>query len=207
MSLIQILFLIAIFGHLLCGYCDCLLTYVPGGGKFDFKKMSDNKIMSETIKKMPLKNTTLSMVLGCLALLMCSAGYFGVYLWIKPNSDVYAIIILIASALFFIPGTAHHVFCGVAEWFYIKLGRTEEARQAVLQFFKETSITMIACYIGSIVFGVTLFIAVITGVTSAPRWACVFNMIPLYLVLAPFRIGGCGNWSSAVMFLALLFLM
>lgn len=36
MSRIQILFLIAIFGHLLCGYCDCLLTYVPGGGKFDF---------------------------------------------------------------------------------------------------------------------------------------------------------------------------
>ena len=23
--------LTAIFGHLLCGYCDCLLTYVPGG--------------------------------------------------------------------------------------------------------------------------------------------------------------------------------
>ena len=179
MSLIQTLFLIAMFGHLLCGYCDCLLTYVPGGGKFDFKKMSDNKIMSETIKKMPLKNTTLSMVLGCLALLMCSAGYFGVYLWIKPNSDVYAIIILIASALFFIPGTAHHVFCGVAEWFYIRLGRTEEARQAVLQFFKETSITMIACYIGSIVFGVTLFIAAITGATSAPRWACIFNTMSI----------------------------
>jgi hypothetical protein len=51
------------------------------------------------------------------------------------------------------------------------------------------------------------YIAVITGATSAPRWACVFNMIPLYLVLAPFRIGGGDNRSSAVMFFALLFLI
>lgn len=43
MDTIKILFLIAIAGHLLCGYCDCLLIYIPGGKKFDYKKMSDNK--------------------------------------------------------------------------------------------------------------------------------------------------------------------
>ena len=59
MSIVKILFLIAIAGHLLCGYCDCLLTYIPGGKKFDFKQMSDNEKMSEAFSGMPLKNPQL----------------------------------------------------------------------------------------------------------------------------------------------------
>ena len=51
MSIIQILFLFAIAGHLLCGYCDCLLTYVPGGKKFGAKQLKDNVLMSKTFEK------------------------------------------------------------------------------------------------------------------------------------------------------------
>ena len=207
MSTIKILFLIALAGHLLCGYCDCLLTYVPGGKKFDFKQMSDNEKMAQTFANMPLRNPLRSMVVGCLALLMSSCGYFAIYLWMKQFSDIYAVVILIASALFFIPGAAHHVICGTAEWFYIRMGLTEEARMAVMQFFKDTSATMIACYIGLLVFGVALFAAVITGVTDLARWACVCNIVPLYLVLAPFRIAGSGNWCGAAMFAGLFFLI
>ena len=104
MSTIQVLFLTAIAGHLLCGCCDCLLTYVPGGKKFDFRQMSDNGSMSETFAKMPLRNPRLSMVLGCFALLLCSGGYYGIYLWMKLFSNTYAVILLISAALFFIPG-------------------------------------------------------------------------------------------------------
>jgi len=207
MNIIKILFLIAIAGHLLCGYCDCLLTYVPGGKKFDFKAMKSNEAMADTFEKMPLKNPLMSMILGCLALMMIATGYYGIYLWMSNFSKVYSVILLIASLLFFIPGTAHHVFCGVAQWFYIKLGRTEEARKSVVQFFKDTSITMVACYIGMLVFGVTLFVAVVTGITDIPRWACICNVIPLYLAVIPFRIDGSGNWCGAIMFLGLFLLI
>ena len=87
----HIMFLLAIAGHLLCGVCDCLMTYVPGGKKFDFN--------------------------------------------------------------------------------------------------------------------VTFFIAVVTGATSLPAWACVFNTIPPFLVLTPFRIGGSGNWGGVFMFAGLMFLI
>ena len=156
---------------------------------------------------MPLKNSQLSMLLGCLALFLSSGGYYGIYLWMRQFSEVYALILLISSLLFFIPGVAHHVFCGVAEWFYIRLGMSEEARQAVVQFFKDTSATMIACYVGLLVFGVTLFIAVVSGVTNLPTWACVFNVVPMFLVLMLLRIGGTGNWCSAAMFFALFLLI
>lgn len=207
MSLIKILFLIAVIGHIICGCCDCLITYVPGGKKFDFKQMSDNKTMSETFAKMPLKNINISMLAGCLALFMIACGYYGMYLWMSEFSKVYAVIILISIGIFLSFGVAHHVFCGVAEWFYVRMGMTEDARQAVVKFFKDTSITMIGCYIGLITLGVVLFIAVVTGATSLPQWACIVNYIPFALILLPLRIGGAGNWSGAVMFLGLLILI
>jgi len=46
MSTIKIL-MIAVFGHLLCGICDCLLIYAPSG-KFEFQLMKDNDKMRET---------------------------------------------------------------------------------------------------------------------------------------------------------------
>ena len=206
MSLIKILFLIAIIGHILCGVCDCLLTYVPGG-KFGAEQLSDNDKLKATFSKMPLKNPLLSMLLGVLAMLMFSAGYYGIYLWLKEYSVTLAVIVLISSAVFIIPGVAHHVFCGAAEWFYIKMGMTEEARQTIIKFFKDTSSTMIVCYIGMAVFAVTLFIAVVTGKTDLPRWACIFNSALLYIPLFPLRIGGTGNWVGAIMFLGLFALI
>jgi len=207
MSVVKILFLIAIAGHLICGCCDCLLTYVPGGKKFDFKKMSDNKAMSDTFAKMPLKNINISMLAGCLAMLMIACGYYGIYLWMTEFSKTYSVIILISIGLFLSFGVAHHVFCGVAEWFYVRMGMTEEARQAVVKFFKDTSITMIGCYIGLITLGVILFIAVVTGSTSLPQWACIVNYIPLAMILFPLHVGGAGNWSGTAMFIGLLLLI
>ena len=207
MNIIQILFLIAIVGHLLCGYCDCLLTYVPGGKKFGAKQLKDKALMAETFEKMPLKNPLLSMLLGCLALFMCSVGYYGIYLWMKEFSKTYAVIILISSALFVVAGTAHHILCGVAEWIYVRMGRTEDTFDAVIKLFKDTSATMIACYLGWAVFGIIMLIAVITGITDIPRWACIFNIVPMFLVTFPFHIGGMGNWCGATMFMGLFVLM
>ena len=67
--------------------------------------------------------------------------------------------------------------------------------------------TMIACYLGLIVFSVTLFVMVVTGRTALPAWACIFNILAIAAVLFPLRIGGAGNWAGAAMFLGLLFLI
>lgn len=206
MTTIKILMLIAVFGHLLCGICDCLLIYTPSG-KFGFQMMKDGDKMQEAFRTMPLRNPMLSMLLGVLALLMSSGGYYALYLWIRQFSVTGSRTMLIAAAVFFIPGTAHHVFCGVAEWFYIRMGMTEDARKAISEFFKQTSLTMIVCYLGLIVFSVTLFVLVVTGRTALPAWACIFNILLIASVLFPLRIGGAGNWAGAIMFLGLLFLV
>jgi hypothetical protein len=206
-SIIKVLFLIAIAGHILCGYCDCLLTYIPGGKKFDVKALSDNKKMAEVFGGMPLKNPLFSMLLGCTALFMCAFGYYGIYLWMRAYSEVTAIILLISAAMFLIFGVAHHILCGVGEWVYIKMGMTEDARSAVVKLFKDTVLTMVVCYLGWAVFGIALLIMVVTGNTDLARWACIFNIVPLFVASYPLHIGGMGNWCGAAMFLGLLFLI
>ena len=55
MTMIKTMMLIAVFGHLLCGICDCLLIYTPSG-KFGFQLMKNDDKMRETFRTMPLRN-------------------------------------------------------------------------------------------------------------------------------------------------------
>ena len=66
--------------------------------------------------------------------------------------------------------------------------------------------TMIVCYGGILLFSVAHFIPVVTGMTPLPAWACVFNLLPLFLVQVPFNIPGAGNIADAVMYLGLFIL-
>ncbi len=206
MSMTKALFLIAIIGHLLCGACDCMMTYLPNG-RFRFEDIKDNKKLSAAFDGMPLRNALLSSLLGCLAMFLFSFGYLALCNWMRLYSETCAVLMLIGTLLVLTFGIAHHVFCGMPEWLYVRMGRTEEARQLITEFFKKTSVTMFVCYAGFLLFGVSLFAAVVGGWTLLPRWACVFNILPLMLVLFPLRIGGAGNWAGAIMFVGLFFLV
>ena len=47
----------------------------------------------------------------------------------------------------------------------------------------------------------------VTGKTALPRWACVFNTLPAFLILAPTKIPAKGNIANAFMFLGLAVLL
>ena len=90
---------------------------------------------------------------------------------------------------------------------YVRLGRTDDARQAVLEFQSKTIVTMITGYLGLAVFLITLFVMAVTGETSLPRWACVLNTLPVMAVLMLTKLPAKGNIAGAVMFLGLFFLL
>ena len=206
MTAVKIMFLAAVAGHLLCGYTDCLLTYLPNG-KFRAEDMKDNRKLSAAFNGLPLRKPLLAMLLGCLAMCLFFFGYIALCQWMKQYSEACAALMLVGSGMIFTFGMAHHILCGVPEWLYVKLGRTEEARQIIVELFKKTSITMLVCYLGFLLFGASMFFAVVSGWTPLPPWACVFNVVPLMLLLFPTRIGGSGNWAGAIMFIGLLFLI
>ena len=206
MTILKAMLLAGAAGHLLCGYTDCLLTYLPGG-RFRFEQMRDNNALSETFRGMPLERALRSMLLGCTAMCLMLFGYLALCLWMRRYSRPCAALMLLGCALFTTFGMAHHILCGVPEWLYVKLGRTEAARQLIDELFRRTAVTMVVCYAGFLVFGAALLFAVATGLTPLPRWAWVFNVLPLMLALLPARVGGSGNWAGAIMFLGLLFML
>jgi hypothetical protein len=205
--MLKIVLLLAAIGHILCGVCDCLLGY-SSSGRLDLKGgLKDADRMSEAFQDMPLKWPFASIMLGVYAITIFSFGYLKLSKWMGQYSTDASIVMYISAMVFLISIVAHHVICGVVEWFYIKLGRTDEARNIVLEFQMKTIATMVIGYLGLAAFVITLFIMVISGRTSLPQWACVLNTLPLMVVLTPTKLPAKGNIAGTIMFIGLLILI
>jgi hypothetical protein len=201
--MLKIVLLLAAIGHILCGFCDCLLSYSPGG-KLDLKgALKDADRMREVFQDMPPKWPFISMMLGVYAIAIFGFGYLELSKWMGQYSTAASTVMLISAVVFLLFIVVHHVFCGVVEWFYIRLGRTEEARNVVLEFQTKTITTMFIGYLGLAAFVITLFLMVVSGGTSLPRWACVCNTLPLMVVLTPTKLPAKGNIAGAMMFIGL----
>lgn len=197
--------IMACLGHIVCGITDCMMAYSKSG-RFDFSDAKDSEKMSRVFAKMPLKQIELATLIGIFALFAAAPGYLSISMWISQYSKIAGNICFISSLFFIVLIVTHHGFCGAVEWFYIRLGRTEEARIAVLEYFKKTVITAIA-YVGLLVFSITFFVMVITGKTALPAWSAVFNTFPIFLILSPTKIPAKGNIANAIMFFGLIFFL
>ena len=62
-------------------------------------------------------------------------------------------------------------------------------------------------YLGMLVFAAAFLIAVVTGRTALPVWACIFNLIPLAIVIMPTKLSAKANVIGAIMFTGLIFLI
>lgn len=198
----KIMLVIAALGCILCGYCDIIITYTPNG-RFGIADLKDNEKLAARFEGMPTSRHIFSMLWGIFALALQVCGYFALADNFKESSPACAIIIAIGAVIYIAFGSAHHIICGLIEWFYIKFDRTEKARTIVLDFFKKTSVTMIACYVGLVMISAAMFTAIITGGTSLPAWACVFNPAIFYFLLMPFRVPAAGNIAGAIAFIGL----
>ncbi|WP_294489501.1 DUF6796 family protein [uncultured Ruminococcus sp.] len=199
--------LIAFIGHVLCGICDCLLSYSPNG-RLDLKgALKSPEKMREVFKDYPIRWSLLSIMFGVYAITAFGFGYLALSRWMEQYSDTASAVMYISAVVFLISIVVHHIICGLVEWLYVRLGRTDEAREAALEFQKKTIATMVVGYLGLAAFVFTLFIMVITGKTSLPQWACVLNTLPLMIILLPTKLPAKGNIAGAFMFLGLFIII
>lgn len=200
------LLILACVAHILCGYSDCLLSYGKNG-RLNLKEIKDPEKMSKMFEAMPLWQPMLSIILGTFSITTFTFGYLALASWMYEYNNVAAYIMLVSTILYIVPIVTHHIICGLVEWFYIKLGRTNEARELVLDFQKKTISTMIIGYLGEIVFLICFFIMVVTKQTSLPQWACIINTLPIVLLMVPTKIPAKGNVAGTLMFLGLAILL
>ena len=200
------LLILACIAHILCGFSDCLLSYGKNG-RLNLKEIKDPEKMSKMFAAMPLWQPMMSIILGTFSITAFTFGYLALSSWMHGYNSVTAYIMLVSTVLFAVPIVTHHIICGLVEWFYIKLGRTDEARETVLDFQKKTIVTMIVGYIGELVFLISLFVMVVSKQTSLPQWACIINTLPIFILISPTKIPAKGNAAGAIMFLALAILL
>lgn len=201
---VNIVYLLAAIGHIVCGITDCMLAYTPNG-RFDMKDAGDNDKMSAMFEGMSLKRLELAGILGVIALTVSAFGFIALSHWMKDYSGIASMIMYITGLAFIVPITAHHICCSVVEWFYVKLGRDKDALSNVMEFFKNTIITAGIGYVSLAVFSITMVFMIVTGHTDLPRWAALFCTLPVYIILAPTKIPAKGNVANAVMFLFMFF--
>ena len=200
------LLIMTCISHILCGYSDCLLSYGKNG-RLNLKEIRDSEKMSRMFEGMPLWQPMTSIILGTFSITVFTFGYLALCSWMYQYSTSVSYVMLVSTILFAVPIVTHHIICGLVEWFYIKLGRTNEARTLVLEFQKKTIVTMIVGYLGEIVFQVCFFIMVVSGQTGLPQWACIINTLPVVLLLLPTKVPAKGNVAGALMFLGLAILL
>lgn len=202
----NVFFLLAVIGHILCGVSDCLLTYAPNG-KVSLTDFKDYNKSSVSFKSMPLRNLNIAMLLGFIAMVLEIFGYLEICNWIHNYSTTLYWIMYSSTLIMFVSLTLHHLFCCLCEWFFVRLNLTKEALNSVWDFFKTTVYTMYTGYLAMLVFSIAFFIAVVTGITSLPRWACIFNLLPLAIITLPTKLPAKANVMGVVMFIGLLILI
>ena len=198
---------IAFIGHILCGVCDCLLSYSPSGRLDLVRALKSPEKMREVFDDYPVNWSLISILLGVGAITTFGFGYLELSKWMADYSQVASSIMYISSIIFLLSIVVHHIICGLVEWLYVRLGKTDEAREVALEFQVKTIATMIVGYLGLAVFLSTLLVMVVTGKTPLPQWACVLNTLPLMLVLALTKLPAKGNIAGAIMYLGLFILL
>ena len=200
------LLILACVAHIICGYSDCLLSYGKNG-RLNLKEITDSEKMSKMFEAMPLWQPMASILLGTFSITAFTFGYLALSSWMYRYNSLTAYIMLVSTIIFSVPIVTHHIICGLVEWFYIKLGRTDEARELVLDFQKKTIVTMIVGYLGELIFLISFLVMVVSKETSLPQWACVVNTLPIVLIISPTKIPAKGNVAGAIMFLCLAILL
>lgn len=208
LTVLRILLVLGIAGHAINLYCDRILCIFPNG-KLMLSNMKDikedgkmAKLMEGVSEKVPMR----SAVLGAFALFLQFLGYFSIAAYIYQHSRAAGAVMFFSLSFFIIIGTAHHVKTALMEYVFLKLDRDERGKNLMLDMLNSAPVTRI-CFLGYIVFVVALIVAIVTGISTFPIWAVIFTVLPVFILLLPFRIIGTLHISAMISMLVWMFLL
>lgn len=190
-TILKLMLLLGIIGHACNMYCDRILSIFPNGQlKLEnFKDLTNEKKMAHLLECVSQKIPMRSAILGAFSLFLQFLGYFSLSAYMYGHSRLYCSILFVSIAFFIVIGTAHHVKYALTEYVFLKLGRDTKAHGLMLDLFNSAPITK-SCYLAYLLFVITLIVAIVTGTAAFPLWAVIFTILPIFILLFPFRIIG-----------------
>lgn len=207
-TILKLMLLLGIIGHTCNMYCDRILSIFPNGQlKLEnFKDLTNEKKMAHLLEGVSPKIPMRSAILGAFSLFLQFLGYFSLSAYIYGHSRRYGSILFVSIAFFIVLGTAHHVKYALTEYVFLKLGRDTKAHGLMLDLFNSVPITK-SCYLAYLLFVITLIVAIITGTAAFPLWAVIFTILPIFILLFPFRIIGTLHIAAMASMLVWLILI
>lgn len=207
-TILKLMLLLGIIGHTCNMYCDRILSIFPNGQlKLEnFKDLTNEKKMAHLLEGVSPKIPMRSAILGAFSLFLQFLGYFSLSAYIYGHSRRYGSILFVSIAFFIVLGTAHHVKYALTEYVFLKLGRDTKAHGLMLDLFNSAPITK-SCYLAYLLFVIALIVAIITGTAAFPLWAVIFTILPIFILLFPFRIIGTLHIAAMASMLVWLILI
>lgn len=207
-TMIKMMFVLGIIGHAINMYCDRILSIFPNG-TIKFENIKDiekdgvlAKIMDGVSANVPMR----SAVLGAFALVLEFFSYFALAVYTYERSAVLGAIMFATIAFSCIVGAAYHVKCGLAEYVFLKLGRDDRGKELLLDLLNGAPILRV-CGVGMFLYLVALIVAIVTGVVGFPIWAVIFTILPIVIIMFPFKIVGTMHIAAMISMLAWIFLV
>lgn len=196
---------LGIVGHAVNMYCDRTLSVFPKG-KITLSTMKDADMgekLAELLEGVSEKIPMRAAILGAFALMMEAFGYLAISAYVYRQAPVYGMVLAAMTLVYIVIGTAHHVRYGLVEWVYIKMGGGPKAKDVMMDMYNSAQVTKVV-YAAYLVFIVTLIVAILAGAAGLPAWMAVFTVLPVFIVLVPFRILGTLHIAAMITMLAWL---
>ena len=207
-TMLRVMIALGIVGHAINMYCDRILSIFPNGTiKFDnIKEIEKDGVLAEMMEDVPAAVPLRSAVLGAFALVLEFFSYFALAVYTFERSRILGGVMFVAVTCSCILGAAYHVKCGFAEYVFLKLGRDRKAKDMMLDLLNCAPVLRV-CGVGLFAYIVALIIAIVTGIIGFPLWALLFTIVPIILLLFPFKIVGTMHIAAIVSMLGWIFLL
>ena len=208
MPIMKIMLIAGIIGHAINMYCDRIISIFPNGTLklANVNKIKEGnfaaKLMEGVAPGVPLR----SGVLGVFAIVLEFFGYLALATYTYQQAKVFGVIMFLGTTFSCIVSSAYHLKCCLAEYVFLKCGRDERAKELMLDLMSCGG-ALRGCYLGLLVYIITLIAAIVTGAIGFPIWALIFTILPIFILMFPLQIIGTLHIGAMVSMLAWMLLI
>ena len=193
-------------GHLL----GCLYRYLNSHsllGKVDAHGTENEEELLDVLTLIPSEYTYGAVMVQFLSSVLLAIGYFGLCGWMSHYSGIAFVLMSVCAPLYLVSSLLINLFKEIMVWFSSDFKENKDLYESFKELHSSDGFAVLGLAAGYLVFFISMFIAVVSGSTNLPRWACLFNALLLRIPFILFRKLSSGDITGTIMFLGLLFLI
>ena len=199
------LVLLGAIGYAVCLVADFILEIV-NGVRLEMNTFTNFQEFLHFTEDVTAGRFAVSGLLGLCSMILISMGMIGLYEMTKPAAPLLSELILAGGIGSAVLGAGFHLLSTLQPWFFVTLGRSEDAFYVLEQFNSAHKIIYILNPIFYTLMSIPLFIILIRKKTLFPRWTCVFNLLLLFFVFNALHMPGATSFAGFVMCLGIFIL-